>query len=217
MAAEDDRIGMSGGTPVPTAGGAASPLEGDLVCKNLLLSREPDKGQTELPPKPDGASTKRKWARRPDPIADAGLRKVLAAARHTAGARNAGGHSPLYEWLWARFDALAAELTPPRRPNWRSVADALAALAAAGDTSVLDGWGEVPGPETVRQTWWRVRKDKQVTLTRGVAGGPSTARPGPRRPASPLPAAPAEAGPAHRFGTGVRPKAWTPPTDNPEE
>jgi hypothetical protein len=157
--------------------------------------------------------------------ADAGLDAVLSAARRPAGRWGGAGHSPLYEWLWTRFDALSGELSPPRRPNWRSVADALAARAAAGDTSVLDGWGEVPGPETVRQTWWRVRKDKAAAVARaGSAGKPAEPLPplprcAPMRPtnsliqreASPTPTA------ARRFSMGARPRPWSPPPDADEE
>jgi len=151
--------------------------------------------------------------------------EVLAAARRPAGRWGGAGRSPLYEWLWARFDALSVELSPPRRPNWRSVADALAARAAAGDTAVLDGWGEVPGPETVRQTWWRVRKDKAAAVA--VTAAPSR----PAEPPVPLPqpvaARPVESPtrhddrqtppPTRRFSMGARPKRWGPHPDASEE
>lgn len=227
MAPDDGPAERPGGMREPAPEGASTPLRGDLVCKNPFPPCAPDKVQTVSGQKPDEASTDRRRKRRHETGADSGLSDVLAAARRPSGARSGGGHSPLYEWLWARFDALSAELSPPRRPNWRSVADAMAALAQSGDMSVLDGWGEVPGAETVRQTWWRVRKDKSATSRRtpdvkgsgGDVASVSRAVP-PAEGPSPLPPDPSPMpGPrsTHRFGTGIRPKAWTPPSDDFEE
>lgn len=229
MPAEDDGIGSSGRLRDRAPQCADTPLRGDLVCRRPLPHRHSDESRTDIGRKADGSGTERRRARRPDPALDAGLREVLVAARRPQGERNTGRHSPLYEWLWSRFDALAEELSPPRRPNWRSVADALAARIAAGDRSMLDGRGEAPDPERIRKTWWRVRKDRQAALARNRERGAAreavpTLRAPPRMPvlAEPVPppreATPApETRPAHRFGTGARPKAWTPPPDSSEE
>lgn len=225
MGRADDPTELVGGAQDPAAQAAATPLRGDLVCRSLLPPHAVDDVQTGPERRPDKGSTDR--TRRPEPVADPGLGEVLVAARHSPGAHRGGGHSPLYEWLWARFEALSGELSPPRRPNWRSVADAMAARAAAGDTSVLDGWGEAPGPETIRQTWWRVRKDKAAVLARDN-GGQRPGEPGGRRPRRtpgaptppPIPHASTQTPqppPLHRFGSGVRPKAWVPPRDSSEE
>lgn len=223
MAPDDGPAVRPSGTREPATEGAGTPLRGDLVCKNPFPQRAPDKVQTVSRHKLDEPSTDRRRKRRHEMDADTGLNDVLAAARRQSGARGGGGHSPLYEWLWARFDALSVELSPPRRPNWRSVADAMAALAQSGDTSVLDGWGEVPGSETVRQTWWRVRKDKAATRRRtpdargsgGEVASVSRAVP-PAAGPSPLPADPSPMPgqrSVHRFGTGIRPKTWTQASD----
>lgn len=225
MATEDDRTGLVGRPEDHAAEAADTPLRGDLVCRNSFPPRSPDKVQTEPRRTSDEPSTDRWRARRPRKACDAGVDEVLAAARRPAGRWGGAGHSPLYEWLWTRFDALSGELSPPRRPNWRSVADALAARATAGDTSVLDGWGEVPGPETVRQTWWRVRKDKAAAAVRAASAGKPAEPPPPlprlapvrptsvpiQREASPTPTS------ARRFSMGARPRPWSPPPDAAEE
>jgi len=46
--------------------------------------------------------------------ADPELREAVAAARSHLGKRATGAHSPLYEWLWARYSGMAPELNPPR-------------------------------------------------------------------------------------------------------
>jgi hypothetical protein len=224
MATEDDRTGLADEPQDPAPDGAGTPLRGDLVCRNPFPPRFPDKVQTDPRRTSDEPSTDRRRAQRPGKAVDAGVGEVLAAARRPAGRWGGAGRSPLYEWLWARFDVLSAELSPPRRPNWRSVADALAARVAAGDTAVLDGWGEVPGPETVRQTWWRVRKDKAAVTVAAAPGRPAT-------PAAPLSRSvavrPAENPtrhedgptplPVRRFSMGARPRRWSAPPDAAEE
>jgi hypothetical protein len=223
MAPEDDRTGLVDRPEDHAAEAADTPLRGDLVCKSLFPPRSPDKVQTDPRRTSDEPSTDRRRARRQGKAADTGVDAVLSAARRPAGRWGGAGRSPLYEWLWVHFDALSAELSPTRRPNWRSVADALATRAEAGDTSVLDGWGEVPGPETVRQTWWRVRKDKAAAVARAASVGK------PAEPPPPLPCLGAvrptnspiqrEASntPARRFSMGARPRPWSPPPDVSEE
>jgi hypothetical protein len=225
MAPDDGPAVRPGGMREPAPEGAGTPLRGDLVCKSPFPSRASDKVQTDPRRTSDEPSTDRRRARRVEATADAGLEAVLAAARRPVGRWGGAGHSPLYEWLWVRFDWLSKELSPPRRPNWRSVADTLAARAASGDCSVLDGWGEVPGPETVRQTWWRVRKDKAAALTQTSAANgasvcaPPVPRPAPVRPTpSPIqPEASTTPAPARRFSMGARPRPWSPPPDASEE
>jgi hypothetical protein len=226
MAAENDGIGSPSGEHDPAAEAAGTPLRGDLVCKTSFRVRAPDKVQTDPRRTSDEPSTDRRRARCTGKACDAGVNDVLAAARRPAGRWGGAGCSPLYEWLWARFDALSAELSPPRRPNWRSVADALAARAAAGDTAVLDGWGEVPGSETVRQTWWRVRKDKAAAAISPVV--PTKPVVPPTRAPHPVAVRPTEKPaqhedgattptPTRRFSMGARPRPWSPPPDASEE
>lgn len=225
MATEDERTGLADEPQDPAPDGAGTPLRGDLVCRSPVPARCVDAVRTDPRRSADEPSTARRRAARRGAAAEAGVDEVLAAARRPAGRWGGAGHSPLYEWLWARFEALSAELSPPRRPNWRSVADALAARAAAGDTAVLNGWGAVAGPETVRQTWWRVRKDK-AAAAKAAAGsiGPAAApdrrpRPG-AAPAGEPPTRQADGPPpppSRRFSMGARPRPWSPPPDAAEE
>ncbi len=77
---------------------------------------------------------------------DAELRLIAEVAR--AGS----GHSPLYRWLRARHDAFA-ELVEESRPNWKALAGSFTELGLAGPS------GRALTAETVRHTWWRVRRD----------------------------------------------------------
>lgn len=170
----------------------------------------------------DGPPTRCRQRRRAALAADAVLDDVLAAARAPGGRGTVGRHSALYEWLWAHFDRLGTELTPPRRPNWHAVAAALATRIAGGDTAVLDGAGKAPGPETIRQTWWRVRKDRRaarVPQLRASAGEPPHACPAGGRDNPAEAAVPARSGPppAPRFGTGARPRAAAAASETSEE
>lgn len=76
-----------------------------------------------------------------------GLAVSETRARH-------GLHSPLYEALWGAHAALVPHLDPPRRPDWRHVAERLAARG------VTDGKGAAPTGERVRKAWWKVGRDK---------------------------------------------------------
>lgn len=67
-------------------------------------------------------------------------------------------HSPLYEQMWNDFESLAPILNPPRRPYWRGVAQEF------GKVGITDGFGNAPSSDTVRKTWWRVRRDKKKVL-----------------------------------------------------
>jgi hypothetical protein len=63
------------------------------------------------------------------------------------------GGGQLYGWLRARYAGFQALLAESSRPDWKRVAAGLARLG------VLDGRGNPPKAETVRQTWWKVRRD----------------------------------------------------------
>ncbi|OYW68309.1 MAG: hypothetical protein B7Z40_03385 [Bosea sp. 12-68-7] len=60
--------------------------------------------------------------------------------------------SPLYRWLRARHETFAS-LLEETRPEWRTLAEGFARLGMTAS----DG-GPI-APETVRHTWWRVRRD----------------------------------------------------------
>ncbi len=114
---------------------------------------------------------------------DAGLQEIMAAACAPA-ARRGPRHSPLYEWLWARHGTLAAELNPPRTPNWSAVAEGFARLG------VVDGKAQPPTPVVVRKTWTKVNRAKAVVALGGV----------PQRRRSRNPAAGGDAVPAAQRG-----------------
>lgn len=163
---------------------------------------------------------------------DAGLQAILSAARAPA-ARRGPQHSPLYEWLWARHGTLAAELNPPRTPNWKAIAERFAKMG------VLDGKGQPPTPVVVRKTWVKVNRAKEVVAGGGVpprrkgrkpAAGAERpadqARPGPSTPAPATPAAslgmlppgiePPEEAPKYTFKF-AKAKDWTKETDKGDE
>src|SRR4051812_38182234 len=106
----------------------------------------------------------------PDPE----LEQIAAIAR--AGA----GRSVLYRWLRQRHDDFAA-LLEETRPNWAKLAEGFASLGMkTTDGKALTG-------ETVRHTWWRVRRD----VAAGRAKRAARTRPAPHAPA-PVAAAPPE-------------------------
>lgn len=111
---------------------------------------------------------------------EADLDNILAAARRrpSEGARR--GHSPLYEWMWSRAEQLAPELDPPRTPNWTAMAEEFQRA------EVMDGQGRAPTAETVRKTWWKVRKDR----LRQASGGTVLQVPAARRGVTPPPPSP---------------------------
>lgn len=96
---------------------------------------------------------------------------VLAALRD---ALDEGGdrRSPLYRWMWENHDGFA-ELLKGSRPNWTRLAETLAGLGFAGPG------GEPLRSETVRQTWWRVRKrrEEMVAASAGVPKPPPRSKP----------------------------------------
>lgn len=92
---------------------------------------------------------------------DSTMEDVIAAARVQAG-RRGPVHSPLYEWLWRHHDRLAPEFDPPRTPNWREVAQTLAARGIMAGPAPRGG-DPAPRPPTaelVRRTWAKVVRDK---------------------------------------------------------
>lgn len=167
------------------------------------------------------------------------IASILAAARERGTSRR-GGRSPVYELMWDDHAHLASELNPPRRPNWRAVAEVL------GRQGVLDGAGQpltATSAETVRKTWWKVNRDKQAvaagtTRQRRQAAGADRAAgtlADQARAGTAIPLTPAHAAPAARDGmlpSGVEPpeeqapkytfkfakaKDWTKETDKGDE
>jgi hypothetical protein len=145
------------------------------------------------------------------------IASILAAARErTPNGRS--GRSPVYELMWDDHPHLASELNPPRRPNWRAVAEAL------GKQGVLDGAGQAltaMSAETVRKTWWKVNRDKQavaagmVRQRRQAAGADRTAGPpaNQARAGTVIPSAPADTTPAASLG--MLPPGIEPPEEQP--
>lgn len=78
----------------------------------------------------------------------------LAASGALTSAR-----SPVYLWMWRNYAGLAVKLDGAR-VHWPTFAASLA------DLGVVDGNGAAPKAETVRRTWWRVRKAKKATRER---------------------------------------------------
>lgn len=136
---------------------------------------------------------------------DASLQEIMVAARAPA-ARRGPRHSPLYEWLWAHHATLAAELSPPRTPNWTAVAEGFAKLG------IVDGKAQPPTPVVVRKTWTKVSRAKEVV----ALGGVPQRRRG-RNPATgvgqPAPSTPGGAVSAARLG--MLPPGIEPPEEAP--
>lgn len=162
-----------------------------------------------------------------DDTADPELRQALAAARSQPGRRATGAHSPLYEWLWARYNGMAPELNPPRTPNWTALAKTFGALG------VFDAKGQSPKPVTVRQTWAKVSRAKGTVVAGGVPrrrrgkNPAATAEPPAIQAQAPLPTPsqlppgiqPAEPDPPegrYQFRFAGGPKVWTKDEPKPE-
>ncbi|MGG5810557.1 hypothetical protein [Falsiroseomonas sp. CW058] len=117
---------------------------------------------------------------------DAELRRIAEVARGGAG------RSPLYRWLRGRHDAFA-ELLDETRPSWGSLTDGFNDLGLAGPG------GRALTPETVRHTWWRVRRDVAAARARREAAAPPppvvpVTRPAPTPPSPAPPPASAPGG-----------------------
>lgn len=95
--------------------------------------------------------------------------------------------SPLYRWLRARHDTFAS-LLEETRPEWRTLAEGFVRLGI----TTPDG-GSI-APETVRHTWWRVRRDVAAARDKRTAGKPPkpAVTPVPRPAPSPPPQSVAE-------------------------
>ncbi len=101
---------------------------------------------------------------------------------------------------------MAPELNPPRTPNWTALAKTFGALG------VFDGKGQTPKPVTVRQTWVKVNRAKELIALGGT--------PPPRRGKNPTahaqatPSPPATTPPAANLGMlppGIEPAEKEPP------
>lgn len=88
---------------------------------------------------------------------DASLQEILSLA-FVPTAKRTFQRSPLYDWLWARHDTLAAALNPPRLPNWTLMAEGFA------KQGIMDGKGKPPTPTVLRKTWGKVNQAKGVRL-----------------------------------------------------
>lgn len=142
----------------------------------------------------------------PDDITDPELREAVAAARLQLGKRATGAHSPLYEWLWTRHSGMAPELNPPRTPNWTALAKTFGALG------VFDGKGQAPKPVTVRQTWVKVNRAKELIALGGTP--PRRRSKNPTAHAQASPSTPAATVPAANLGMlppGIEPAEKEPP------
>lgn len=95
--------------------------------------------------------------------ADTEMQQIAELARTKAGITR----SPLYRWLRARHDTFAS-LLEETRPAWRTLADGFARLG------ITTPDGTPIAPETVRHTWWRVRRDVAVAREKPAAGKPQT-------------------------------------------
>lgn len=192
-----------------------TPLRGDLVCQSFPPPQNRDSG---------GPEPRQERDRRGRGKADVG--DVLAAARRLGSPSRGRGRarSPLHDWMRARAETLAAELDPPRRPDWARVA------AVLGEGGVLDGAGNAPSPQTVRQTWWRVRRERLALSSRpggevGKREDPPAQTLPPTKVSAPTPPAPrarddqAEPTPApFCFSTGgARARGWTPGAGRQED
>ena len=60
--------------------------------------------------------------------------------------------SPLYVWMLENHAIFRVVVTEAIRPNWAALAQRF------GAEGLLDADANAPTAETVRQTWWRVRK-----------------------------------------------------------
>jgi hypothetical protein len=113
--------------------------------------------------------------------------------RIAAAAQSGKGRSPLYRWMWNHYERLAEVLD---RPDWDAVAREFETAGIRATTgTALTG-------TTVRQTWWKVRRDKGAPpRKRSVDRGTTTSAPSPT-PAPPTPR--------------PKPSTWPPDDGEPE-
>ena len=109
-------------------------------------------------------------------------------AKVIAGDATAPTRSPIYAWFWQHHAEVLPKLTGVRI-RWAAIAERL------GELGMTDANGGKPQAETVRRTWWQVRRDKQaaqkateVKRAKGVEAAPPAApAPAVVPPAPPLP------------------------------
>jgi hypothetical protein len=104
-------------------------------------------------------------------VADVAMSVAELMAGNTAPASGRGHRSQLYLWLRGRHDQLA-EGFGRNGPSWSHIARHL------GDNGVYDGAGKQPAPETVRATWYRVRRDVAAARARRAEPASERALPG---------------------------------------
>lgn len=148
------------------------------------------------------------------------LASILAAARERSPEER-GGRSPVYQVMWDDHAHLAPELNPPRRPNWRAVAEVL------GRQGLLDGAGQAltaASAETVRKTWWKVNRDKQAVAAgggqrrpRAAASSQAASTPSAAKGMLPPGVEPAEEEPSRFTFKFARAKDWTKVADQGDE
>jgi hypothetical protein len=167
------------------------------------------------------------------------LERILTAAHSPTNPSKRGTHSALYRWFWEHYSALKPALTSPPSPNWEAVTEELQALGGA----TSDGSGNPPSVATVRKTWWRVCRDREVLAMEGPKritrrrdpadirpdGGATKGKPDPfafdpydTGPIAPLPAKPSPdtlddevvPTPQNRFPS-AKLRNWTYPKRNP--
>lgn len=119
-------------------------------------------------------------------------RKDPARLQNIQQAFEEGGdrRPPLYQWMLTHYEELLA-MFDGARPNWQHLTKAFA------DEGFRNGAGGDLTPETVRQTWYHVRKRKQARRTQPasvmVLNSPApvprtTSIPSPTTTTPPLPA-----------------------------
>ena len=152
---------------------------------------------------------------------DAALQEILSLARAPAGTRTSQ-RSPLYEWLLARHATLAADLNPPRVPNWTLMAEGFARQG------IMDGKGQPPTPTVVRKTWGKVNQAKGVRLRQRRSKNPAAVAASPVAQAHATPPTPAQLPPGiqpvepdppegrYQFRLAGGPKVWTKDEPKPE-
>jgi hypothetical protein len=152
---------------------------------------------------------------------DVDVDEVIAAAAEQSQGRR-GVRSSLYAWLWDRHDLLRPKMEAPTAGGaawWDAMAQQLSARG------VMDGGrgSEPPKPptgQTVRQTWWRVVRDREAVARGEVLPKRGRPRKPPARvvaPVAPVRAPQAVAGPPVPSPTALPRHAATPVVVPPGE
>ena len=131
-------------------------------------------------------------------------RRDVELERIAAIASVGPGRSPLYRWLWERHDDFAA-LLADNSPDWAALTEGFKSLGLTGRGGV------VLIPETVRNTWWRVRKEYGAA-SRAQRAASSPAEP-PRPARAAIPEAAAQAAPPSPPPSFRRDVELAPPPD----